>query len=76
MSSYYGAGADTFDFDMYEYTSFTGERTQMSVTKNSCIPMGGHMTLKNGIADFGFMNITVGIKDMSVFDVPKECSGF
>ena len=76
MSSYYGAGDETFALDTYQYTSITGDNTIMTMTRNSCVHVSGHIQLKNGIADVGFMNITLGIKDMSVFDVPKECSRF
>jgi len=72
LSTYYGVGNNRVDIDMYTYMD-GGMQATMSVTKDGCVPMGYHIKTNTGILDIGFMGLTIGIKDMSVFDIPKGC---
>jgi hypothetical protein len=42
-------------------------------TRNECAIMTRRAEFKDSIADREFRGLTLGIKDMSVFDVPKAC---
>ena len=44
-----------------------------TVTRNECAIMTRRAESKDSIADREFRGLTLGIKDMSVFDVPKAC---
>ena len=72
LSTYYGVGNNKVDIYMYTYM-VGGMSTTLAVTKDGCVPMAEHMTMKTGILDIGFMGLTLGIKDMSVFNIPKGC---
>ena len=72
LSTYYGVGNNKVDIDMYTYMD-GGMQSTLSVTKDGCVPMAEHMKMSTGILDIGFMGLTLGIKDMSVFDIPKGC---
>ncbi|XP_052076423.1 ependymin-related protein 1-like [Mytilus californianus] len=73
LSTYYGAGDNKYEIDVYEFM-VDGIKIELSVNKGSCVPVGEHQQLANGFADVGFMGITEGIKDPSVFDIPPECN--
>ena len=72
LSTYYGVGNNKVDIDVYTYMD-GGMQSTLSVTKDGCVPMAEHMKMSTGILDIGFMGLTLGIKDMSVFDIPKGC---
>lgn len=72
MSTYYGIGNNKVDIDVYMVTNGS-YATAISVTKNECAPMTQRRESKAGITDVEFRGVTLGIKDMSVFDVPKAC---
>ncbi|CAC5402989.1 unnamed protein product [Mytilus coruscus] len=73
LSTYYGTGDNKYEIDVYEYM-IDGKKMELSVNKGSCLPVGQHQQITNGFADIGFMGITEGIKDPSVFDIPPECN--
>ncbi|XP_002732737.1 ependymin-related protein 1-like [Saccoglossus kowalevskii] len=78
MTQEYGMGAMTVD--IYSYGSklfgdaFFG---QISVTRDKCIPMGVNLGINHPqasiVMSFGYANLTLGIKDPSVFDIPEIC---
>lgn len=72
QSTYFGYGSEKFEVNTYEYT-LNGNKYVESRTKNTCIPISGHMDVANGFSDYGFTGWTDSIKDTSVLDVPKEC---
>lgn len=72
MSTYYGIGNNKVDIDVYMVT-YGIYATTISVTKNECAPMTQRSETKDGITDIELRGLTFGIKDMSVFDVPKAC---
>lgn len=71
-STFYGFGSEKFDVSMYEY-AMNGMQYVEIRTKNTCIPVSGHNKGKNGFNDWGFSGLQEGIKDASVFDIPREC---
>ncbi|CAG2213515.1 unnamed protein product [Mytilus edulis] len=73
LSTYYGSGDNKNEIDIYEFL-VNGKKMEFSVTKGSCVPVGEHLPLTNGFADVGFMGITKGIKEHSVFDTSPECN--
>jgi hypothetical protein len=68
-STYYGLGNNKVDIDVYK----VGNGISVTVTKNECAIMTERTEIKEGITDVEFRGLTLGIKDMSVFDVPKAC---
>ena len=72
LSTYYGVSNNKVDIDVYTYMDGSMQST-LSVTKDGCVPMAEHLKMSTGILDIGFMGLTLGIKDMSVFDIPKGC---
>ncbi|XP_041347228.1 uncharacterized protein LOC121367153 [Gigantopelta aegis] len=77
---YMGSGTNKLQGDTY-YVDFRGKgmtrlHIYASVTKN-CIPIGEALFGRvKGMAieeTVGFANFRLGIKDPSVFDVPKQC---
>ena len=71
-STYFGMGDDKIEFESYQY-QFSGTTITETVTKNSCVPIGYRIKLPNGFMDLSLIGLQNGIKDMSVFDIPKEC---
>lgn len=78
MGDYYlglegGLKASAYEFDGKH---FTASISVSSVGKNQCVPIGETIA-KQGrystLSNVGFLNITTGIKDPSVFDVPAAC---
>ncbi|XP_063414213.1 uncharacterized protein LOC134696393 [Mytilus trossulus] len=72
LSTYYGIGDNKYEIDVYEFM-VEGKKMEFSVTKGSCVPVGEQQQLTNGFADVGFIGLTEGIKDPSVFNIPSEC---
>ena len=68
-STHYGLGNNKVDIDVYK----VGNGISVTVTKNECAIMTERTEIKEGITDVEFRGLTLGIKDMSVFDVPKAC---
>ncbi|XP_076117760.1 ependymin-related protein 1-like [Mytilus galloprovincialis] len=73
LSTYYGIGDNKYEIDVYEFM-VDGKKMEFSVTKGSCVPVGEQQQLANGFADVGFIGLTEGIKDPSVFNIPSECN--
>ena len=73
LSTYYGIGDNKYEIDVYEFM-VDGKKMELSVTKGSCVPVGEQQQLANGFADVGFIGLTEGIKDPSVFNIPSECN--
>ena len=72
MSTYYGFDANRIDIDMYSFIH-DGVQITLSVTKEGCVPVAQHMMSNDGITDASFVGITLGIKDISIFNVPTYC---
>ncbi|CAC5415690.1 unnamed protein product [Mytilus coruscus] len=72
MSSYYGFDDKKIDIDMYSFP-YEGSQITISVMKEGCVPMGEHITGKSFLLDVGFMGMTSGVKNATVFDIPKPC---
>jgi len=73
------AGAGGLHADGYEIEG-EGYSVNLAVSMikgGACIPLGEAVAAKKGrmstLSDITFVNITPGIKDASIFDVPKEC---
>lgn len=73
MSTYYGIGNNKVDLDMYQKVTYGIYAITISVTKNECAPMTQRREYKGRSTDIELRGLTLGIKDMSVFDVPKDC---
>ena len=68
-STHYGIGNNKVDIDVYKVEN----GIDFTVTRNECAIMTRRAESKDSIADREFRGLTLGIKDMSVFDVPKAC---
>lgn len=71
-STFIGFDDKKIDVDMYMFT-FQGATVTMSVTKDTCVPVSEHVTYPNVLVDVGYMGMTSGIKNTTVFDIPKPC---
>ncbi|KAL5017937.1 hypothetical protein ScPMuIL_003659 [Solemya velum] len=71
-----GAGSNTLDATSY-YMKRGELETMISVTKEGCIPLGedtfGRFKRRSVLQTVSFANISPGIQDPSVFDVPAAC---
>ncbi|CAG2200704.1 unnamed protein product [Mytilus edulis] len=72
MSTFVGYGDKKIDVDMYSF-SFNGANITMSVTKDSCVPVSQHVILPGAFIDIGYMGMTSGIRNTTVFNIPKPC---
>ncbi|XP_063410788.1 uncharacterized protein LOC134693804 [Mytilus trossulus] len=72
MSTFVGYGDKKIDIDMYSF-SFNGANITMSVTKDSCVPVSQHLILPGVFIDLGYMGMTSGIRNTTVFNIPKPC---
>ncbi|XP_076087538.1 uncharacterized protein LOC143057953 [Mytilus galloprovincialis] len=72
MTSYYGSALETLDFDMYLIPIHGGQMT-MSLTPKGCAPISESISTEEGVFNFGFMGLTSGITDPSVFEMPQSC---
>ncbi|CAC5373573.1 unnamed protein product [Mytilus coruscus] len=72
MSTFFGYGDMKIDIDMYLF-SYNGANTTMSVTKDSCVPVSQHIVFPNVFIDLGYMGMTSGIRNTTVFNIPKPC---
>ncbi|KAL5019195.1 hypothetical protein ScPMuIL_004917 [Solemya velum] len=76
---YMGLGDNKIQLTSYTFTMpQEQEKVTMSVTTDSCIPVGQIMTgsskeIGDYLASAGFVNLTPGIKDRSVFKIPDIC---
>ncbi|XP_002732744.1 ependymin-related protein 1-like [Saccoglossus kowalevskii] len=78
-------GTNVYGLDALTADSYTYNAQQMganvsvgvAVTANECLPFGltifADQPQAETISFIGFMNVTLGIKDPSVFDIPKIC---
>ncbi|XP_052082626.1 uncharacterized protein LOC127720190 [Mytilus californianus] len=72
MTSYNGLADDTLDFDMY-LIHVRGCQITMSMTTKECAPLSESFLTQEGIFNIGFMGLTEGITDPSVFEMPEIC---
>ena len=72
MASYKGLPNDTVDFDMY-LIQFPGGQMTMSLTTKDCAPLSESIHTTEGVFNMGFMGLTEGITDPSVFEMPQAC---
>ncbi|XP_052081824.1 uncharacterized protein LOC127719640 [Mytilus californianus] len=72
MSSYHGLGEDTLNVDTY-YIPFDAGHLTMSLTTKGCAPVSEGFQTNDGIFNIGFMGLTSGITDQSVFELPSPC---
>jgi len=72
MTSYKGLLNDTVDFDMY-LIQFPGGQMTMSLTTKDCAPLSESIHTTEGVFNMGFMGLTEGITDPSVFEMPQAC---
>jgi hypothetical protein len=72
LSSSFGAGNNKMNIEMYNYND-VGMETSFTVTKGSCIPLTIFQKNDDSILVTNYFGITLGIMNMTVFDVPKAC---
>lgn len=72
LSSFFGAGNNKMNIEIYNYMDI-GKETSLTVTKGSCIPLMTYTKGQNYVLDKNYFGITLGIRNMTVFDVPKAC---
>ncbi|KAL4240120.1 hypothetical protein ACF0H5_000914 [Mactra antiquata] len=76
LSTYYGAGDNKINVDMYIVKSGPNNVTVV-MSSADCTPMYvsayGSLNGVSGLSDKVYKNITLGIKDVSVFTVPDIC---
>ncbi|XP_052081823.1 uncharacterized protein LOC127719639 [Mytilus californianus] len=72
MSSYHGLGDDTLKVDTY-YIPFDAGHFTMSLTTKGCAPVSESFQINDGVFNIGFMGLTSGITDPSVFELPSPC---
>jgi len=49
------------------------KETSLTVTKGSCIPLTTYQKSDDSVLDINYFGITLGMMNMTVFDVPKAC---
>ena len=72
MSTYYGVDPHKIDIDWYRF-DWEGININLAVTKDNCVPITEHIETSNRITDYNVMEVTLGVKNMSVFDIPVQC---
>ena len=72
LSSFFGAGNNKMNIEIYNYMNM-GKETSLTVTKGSCIPLTTYQKGQNYVLSINYFGITLGIRNMTVFDVPKAC---
>ena len=72
LSTFLGQETDVLDVDIYSYM-LNGMMTDLTVTKVSCIPVTELQKSNDLFIDTSNMNITIGIADMAIFNIPKPC---
>jgi len=60
------------NIEIYDYMNM-GKKTSFTVTKGSCIPLAMFQKSDDSILFTNYFGITLGIMNMTVFDVPKAC---
>ena len=60
------------NIEIYNYMNM-GKETSLTVTKESCIPLTTYQKGQNYVLGINYFGITLGIRNMTVFDVPKAC---
>jgi hypothetical protein len=58
--------------EIYNYMNM-GKDTSLTVTKGSCIPLTTYQKGEAETVDINYFGITLGIMNMTIFDVPKAC---
>jgi len=58
--------------EIYNYMNMRKD-TSLTVTKRSCIPLTTYQKSEAEILDINYFGITLGIMNMTIFDVPKAC---
>ena len=69
---FFGAGNDKMMIEIYNYINM-GKETYLTVTKGSCILLMTYQKGQNSVLDINYFGITLGIMNMTVFDVHKAC---
>ena len=72
LSSFFGAGNNKINIEIYNYKDM-GKETSVTVTKGSCIPLMMFQKSDDSILVNNYFGTTLGIMNMTVFDVPKAC---
>jgi hypothetical protein len=72
LSTFFGAGNNKIMIDVYSYTK-DGKETEFTLTKEACIPVTAYQKTDDSVLDLNYFGITPGIRNMTIFDVPKPC---
>jgi len=72
LSTFLGQGCDALPVDIYSYM-IDGKMADLTVTKESCIPVTAFQKSNDVFIDINYMGISLGIADMSIFNIPIPC---
>ena len=71
-STYFGIGKARLNVEFYE---FINEKSslELSVVKDECVPVTEFVNYNGTVAEFHYLEVTPGIHNKTVFDVPLAC---
>jgi hypothetical protein len=72
LSAYVGLGSDKVMVDVYR-DMFNDKMVYLTVTKSKCVPVSVTQMDDHSMTFVNFMSITQEIRNLTIFDVPKEC---
>jgi len=72
LSAYVGLGSDKVMVDVYR-DMFNDKIVYLTVTQIQCVPVSVTQMNDHSMTFVNFMSLTQGIRNLTIFDVPKEC---
>lgn len=72
LSTFLGQGCDDLPVDIYSYM-IDGKMADLTVTKESCIPVAAFQKSNDLFIDINYMGISIGKADMAIFNIPIPC---
>ena len=71
-STYFGIGKARLNVEFYEFIKEQSS-LEISVVKDECVPVTEFVNYNGTVAEFHYLEVTPGIRNMKVFDVPLSC---
>jgi len=72
LSTFLGQRSDALHVDIYRYM-IDDMMTDLTVAKESCIPVTSFQKSNDLVFDTNNMNISLGIADTVIFNIPTPC---
>ena len=71
-STYFGIGKTRLNLEFYEFIKEQSS-LELSVVKDECVPVTEFVNYNGTVAEFHYLEVTPGIRNKKVFDVPLAC---